>query len=560
VRTYGILEFNGTLWRVRDLTPPCAMMFKRLFPRVQSGGVSHLMADSLQLRADLDWFLDRWPLQTKHRDKLKAGVMDMRDQEELIDGILGEGWKPSGASGFREGQEPWTYQSQAAAITLETGRLLLGDDVGLGKTISAFATMCMGAPDALPAAVVVQPHLAKQWQDRLEEFTDLTSEVIETVKPDLKRTVPDVTIFRYSNVAGWSDTFAGAGYRSVFWDEMQELRHGTGTAKGSASAVLADMCQYRMGLTATPIYNYGSEIWNVMQYLDPGILGTWEEFLREWCIGGRIVQNPDALGEYLRECNAMLRRTEHDVDKAMPPPNVVMQAVPWDDRVFHENSAHVNELANLVLNGSFHESGQAARELDAKMRQATGVAKSRAVAAYCRMLLEEGGVKKLILAGWHREVWDIWQEVLSDFDPAMYTGSETTKKKNQNIDRFCKGDARILMLSLRSGAGVDGLERYCDDVVVGEFDWSPQVHKQIIGRVRRGGKSRQVNVYYPYVEEGSDPVLMEVNGIKADQARGINDPGKALPEQQRDESRVKMLAQAVLSREEANVKPGTVIH
>jgi len=537
------------------------MMFKRLFPRVQTGATVHLMADSPALRADLLWFMERWPLQTKHHNRLKSGVRDMRDQEKVIDAILAdESWRPSGASGFRDGMEPWLYQSQAAAMTLATGRLLLADDVGLGKTISSFATMCMGAPDTLPAAVVVQPHLAEQWKKRLEQFTDLSCGVIDTRLPHPRDGTPDVTIFRYSNIAGWSDTMAGAGYRSCFFDEMQEVRHGAETAKGAACAVLADMCQYRMGLTATPIYNYGSEIWNVMQYLDPGILGTWDEFIREWCIQGRIVRDPDALGEYLRECNAMLRRTEHDVDKSMPPPNVVMQAVPWDASVFHENSAHVQELAKLVLSGSFQQSGMAARELDAKLRQATGVAKSRAVAAYARMLLETGGVEKLILAGWHREVWEIWQEVLSDFNPAMYTGTETTARKNRNIERFCEGDARILMLSLRSGAGVDGLERYCDDVMVGEFDWSPQVHKQIVGRVRRGGKSRQVNVYYPYVEEGSDPVLMEVNGIKADQARGINDPGQALPEQHRDESRVKMLAQSVLSREAKDDEQPETVH
>lgn len=103
-----------------------------------------------------------------------------------------------------------------------------------------------------------------------------------------------------------------------------------------------------------------------------------------------------------------------------------------------------------------------------------------------------------------------------------------------------------MMLSLRSGAGLDGLQHYCRDVVFGELDWSPQVHYQVIGRLRRPGQLDQVTAHYLHTDDGSDPVLLETLGVKSDQSRGINDPGVAPAVKFTDDSRIKRLAQHVL--------------
>lgn len=94
--------------------------------------------------------------------------------------------------------------------------------------------------------------------------------------------------------------------------------------------------------------------------------------------------------------------------------------------------------------------------------------------------------------------------------------------------------------------GSEGLQHFCNEAVFGEFDWSPQVHYQFLGRLRRPGQLKQVNGHYLHTNFGSDPVLMEMLGVKADQSRGINDPGQAMPERQADDSRIKRLAQFVL--------------
>lgn len=547
MKTYGTLRYSAAhkLWGVSNCTPHVAMAFKRLFPRVPQEATVFTLSDTDEIRADLEWFMSRYPLAHGEHDRIAEGAARISTRLAERDRILLPNWKPGPMLGFNPGKAPYVYQAQAAKIAVNNNGLLCGDDVGLGKTITAITSMTMGAP--LPAAIVVQPHLATQWKRQIEAFTSLRCHVIKTRKPyDLP--VADLYIFRYSNVIGWVDLFSQGTFRSVVFDEIQELRHGIDTAKGVACKHLADAAAFRMGTTATPIYNYGDEMHSIMEYVRPGLLGERHEFVREWCGMGKIVKNPDGLGSYLRETGYFLRRDENDpsVDGAMPPPNISDWEVDWDDSAADDEMAITRMLAQTVLRGGFAEAGRAARELDIKMRQITGVAKARSVAAYVRMILRDS--RRVLLAGWHREVYSIWQAALSQFNPVLYTGSETTAGKDRSVQSFIAGKSRVLMISLRSGVGLDGLQQHCNDVVLGELDWSPQVHKQIIGRVRRPGQPRQVNAHYLHTNGGSDPVLMETLGIKSDQSRGINDPGKQEAKRFSDDSRIKRLAQYVLDQ------------
>jgi hypothetical protein len=103
-------------------------------------------------------------------------------------------------------------------------------------------------------------------------------------------------------------------------------------------------------------------------------------------------------------------------------------------------------------------------------------------------------------------------------------------------------------VSNRSGVGLDGLQERCKTVVIGELDWAPGVHNQIIGRIDREGQRDQVTVYFPICDFGSDPVMVDILGIKSSQAFGIIDPLMATTEQFSDESRIKILAQSFLNR------------
>lgn len=301
--------------------------------------------------------------------------------------------------------------------------------------------------------------------------------------------------------------------------------------------------------SATPVYNMGDEIYNVMNLIYPECLGTRDEFIREWCVSygqGYKVTDPKALGSYLRERFLVLRRTRTEVGRELPIINKIVHTVDYDHEAVRTFEELAKQLAMKVSQGTFLERGEAARELDMLARLNTGISKARYVAAYVRILLENG--EPVILAGWHRAVYDIWMEELKEFNPVMYTGSESPSKKEEAKRAFMAGETLLFIISLRSGAGLDGLQHICNNVVVGEMDWSPQVHNQLIGRVDRDGQLVQVTAHFLVSEYGSDPVIVNVLGLKAAQSQGIVDPLTEPAQQHSDESRMKQLAASFLER------------
>lgn len=186
-------------------------------------------------------------------------------------------------------------------------------------------------------------------------------------------------------------------------------------------------------------------------------------------------------------------------------------------------------------------------ELDIFLRQATGVSKAHEVAAFVKILLDSG--QTVVLAGWHREVYDMWMEDLKEYNPVFYTGKESVSKKNKSKQAFTSGETNLFIISLRSGVGLDGLQHMCNTVVYGELDYSPKVHDQLTGRVQRDGQQEIVTAYYMVTAFGSDPVMIDILGLKSSQSHGIVNPFQEFMEQHtNDESRAKKMASLYLER------------
>ncbi|MFT3973311.1 MAG: SNF2-related protein [Amaricoccus sp.] len=267
----GRVDYADGHWIVADLKPHVSMRFKDVFKGIRFGDLPpYILQDREDRAADLDWFMSRYPLTVTDRaaGRLAAGLAAYRAGQGRLEALQAPDYRPMLLTGFRPGEKARRHQLRAAEMLRQTGRLLLLDEVGLGKTVSALAAVSDGW--GLPAAIIVQPHLSGQWiADYIRRFTDLRAEEVTDRSP---RTLPpaDVYVFRYSNVAAWADYAETLGCRTVIFDEVQELRHGRSTDKGRGCAAFAAAASYRLGLTATPIYNYGSEILERRRVHRPG--------------------------------------------------------------------------------------------------------------------------------------------------------------------------------------------------------------------------------------------------------------------------------------------------
>ncbi|MBO0872640.1 MAG: hypothetical protein J2P19_04555 [Pseudonocardia sp.] len=564
--TYGTVHHDAHGWRI-TAAPHVMIKVRRLFPRADrhtSGAVT--LADTTEVARDIAWLMSRYPLDMT--DDVAARLIDRAEQhraaERTVRAIL-DGYSPP-VDWPEPARTPRPYQQQAADIVHALGQLLLVDDLGLGKTFTGL--LVLRDPEALPALVVAPAHLPPQWLRELDATLPwLRGHILTSTTPydPASRFAdgedPDVLITSYSKLAGWADHLAGQ-VRTVIFDEAQELRRGTTTEKGKAAAQIALAADFRLGLTATPVYNYGDEIYNVLSLLAPDILGDWPEFLREWGGGTRgpgghvLVSDPAALGTYLRDQGVMLRRSRADVGRQIPEPIKVTQPVDTDHAAIDQVAGDVAAMAELLLTDDTTpaERMTAAGEVDWRMRQATGIAKARFVAEFVRLLLDSE--PRVLLFGWHRDVYDIWLDALAEYRPVLYTGSETPAQKNRHADAFCAGDARVLIMSLRAGAGIDGLQEVASAAVFGELDWSPGVHEQCIGRLWRDGQSSAVVAYYLVSNDGTDPLMAETLGIKQQQANQIRDPNTDLFRPvSANTDRTRQLARSILDRRHTSQRP-----
>lgn len=549
--TYGTLTLEGDRWTLDGIPPHVAIKLKHIFQGIpKAQGAPFYFPTDHQTAADLVWFLSRYPMEMSGPDRFTLkGLKDRFDAKQReLETILTPDYSPPMLQGVREGEELRWYQIQVAEMMERVYGLLLGDVVGVGKTGSAIGTLLV--PGALPAAVVVQTHLQKQWKKQIERFTHLKVHIIRGTTP-IKLPPADVYLFRYSQIVGWADAFQTMGLKTVVYDEIQDLRTGVGDdpkkpiQKGVAALRLSKCCTYRLGLSATPIFNYGGEMWNIMSLLRPEVLGPRQAFKDEWCTGPRVTE-PEALGTFLREQNAFLRRTRADVGRDMPKMARIIQPIDFDAKHLRNAEVFAHELAVKATTGIWKERGNAVRELDMRMRKETGIAKAVGIANFLRMVVESG--EPVICALWHREVYAIILKQLEDLKPAMYTGSESIAGKGENLGAFLDGETDILLMSLRSGAGTDGIQHRASIAVVGELDWSPGVHDQFFGRVDRDGQTKPVTGYFLTSTDGSDPPMMEVNGLKAAEASGIHDPGLGVHPVNRDGSHLQALVQRYLHR------------
>jgi SNF2 family DNA or RNA helicase len=536
-----------------ECAPHVSMRLKRVIGKlgVHSYGTHAITATDENAR-DLAWFLDRYPLEMNERDRevLFSMCENHKETERFVQDFYANG---NGHLAFDLAVPARDYQKEAAALFLRMKGLLLADDVGLGKTISFIAALT--EPATLPAVVVTLAHLPFQWEREINRFAPhLRTHVIKKGRPYKLPPLapPDVFIINYHKLSGWAETLAPI-VQSVCFDEAQELRR-EGSNKYDAAKHLARLAPYRIGLSATPIYNYGGEFFNVIDVLCPNKLGDTAEFYREWCGGGWYakarIKNPKAFGAYLRDNGIMLRRTRREVSREIPEISKFHQTIDSDTEALSQVSNACAELARLILREDKLERGEkfrAAEEFSNILRQATGIAKAPYVANFVKLLVENG--EKVVLYGWHRAVYDIWKDVLKEYNPVMFTGSESAIQKETAKEKFIKGDSQVLIISLRAGAGLDGLQYGCKTVVFGELDWSPGVHEQAIGRVARDGQVDPVMAYFLVSEEGSDPVVVDVLGLKKTQIEGVRNHDKPLFEKVRtDTNHIKQLASAFLNK------------
>jgi len=535
---YGTLSYSDkNSWLIE--AEPCVIeMAKRLFPACESRGLARNQIRffaNKRTNGDLNWLMLRYPLKIINRNKYlqtnQETINHVLHRNELLTTPKKTTPPPNFKGTLKE------FQKEGLAYLLHNRRTLLGDEMGTGKTPTALAFLA--AANAWPALIVVPPHLRRGWTMQSGNFLNLPDpttretslfkepneipsfvHVIKGLRP-YKLPEASIYIIHYLILRGWKQILPDFGFKAVIFDEIQELRKSE-SEKYTAATLVAERCENVIGLSGTPIYNYGGEIWNIMNALDYHCLSDKESFTRAWCDGygsNRLV-NPELLGQHLRREGLMIRRTKKEVLSELPDKRRIVEPIDVDEGLFSSLMHNAIEKAqNVEYIKDIFERGRTIQKIVEEARRATGIAKASSVCTFVKMLLDAG--ENVLLFGYHHDVFDIYLNELEECNPLEITGRKTQKDKDAAIEAYKAGKTNLLLLNLRTTAGLDGLQDPTTCIVFGELDWSPAVHSQCEDRAHRMGLKQSILCYYLVASDGSDANIQEALGLKVSQFTGL---------------------------------------
>ena len=208
IKTYGniIYKKEDKHWHITYAEPHICIKLKAIFSKIsKSAAFPFKFADTPETCNDLHWFIQRYPLSISDKDlsRLKRLRRAHIDNLNELEQILIPSYQPQQLS-LKNDFSARNYQIVGKDVFLKCKRLLIGDEVGLGKTLIAILAALHS--ETLPALIVVQTHLPKQWKDEIEKFTNLKVHLVKGTTP-YSLPPADIYITKYSCLAGWTNFY-----------------------------------------------------------------------------------------------------------------------------------------------------------------------------------------------------------------------------------------------------------------------------------------------------------------------------------------------------------------
>jgi superfamily II DNA or RNA helicase len=423
-------------------------------------------------------------------------------------------------------------------------RALLADEMGLGKTVQAIAACeLLARRKGIKRVLVVCPaSLKAEWEEQICRFTDRPSKAIFGPRADRLKNYRRPSFFNIVNyeqvLIDAEDINAILAPDVVVLDEAQRIKNWqTKTAR----RVKQLSSPYAFVLTGTPLENRIDELYSIVQYLDPELVGPLFRFNREFYAlddRGRPVNYKNLAELRARVATVMLRRRKADVEGELPGRTVTNYFVAMADEQrqrYDEYSAKAARLLQVARKRPLRpEEFERLQRYLACMRM---ICDTPAILdPTCRVspkleelervlgdLLEEPRAKIIVFSEWERMLAMVRQ--LADemrIEAAWHTGSVPQQRRRAEIVRFKNDPACRLFLSTDSGSV--GLNLQVANAVVNvDLPWNPARLEQRIARAWRKHQQRMVTVVNLVCEDSIEHGMVHLLAAKQALADGVLD-------------------------------------
>ena len=426
-------------------------------------------------------------------------------------------------------------------------RFILGDQMGLGKTIQAImCSMRLKKELGKCRTLVIPPAgLKVNWTREINRLTGqsplvlygespskfLISELLELkheytiinydiLSTKVKHSVPITTASgqtlqtQVQWIFPWIEILNALQFDLVVFDEAHYTKN-----VGSNRSLAARMLKAKrvIFMTGTPVMNRPSELWPMLTVIDPDRFPSYENFI--WTYGDKYPTNVKMLRDSLK--NILIRRRKKDVMKDLPPINRVYE---W-----HELSAEGQELYKKAKQGLYIQlaawnpampgSEQAITNLLTeimRLKQICAMDKVEAIADSALELSDsdsEGTGKVLIFSQFVPVVNEITKRL--GHEAIAYTGEYDKDERVRIYDKFLADKALKFFVATWQTAG-EGLNLQCaNNVVFADLFWTPANHQQCEGRAYgRLEDPHPINSYYLICADTIETWIQELLAAK----------------------------------------------
>jgi superfamily II DNA or RNA helicase len=410
---------------------------------------------------------------------------------------------------------------------------VLADDMGLGKTLQTLALL-QGELDAgrldRPSLVVVPTSLLENWQAEASRFTPQLRVLVLHGKQRTAQfaQIADahVVVTSYPLAVRDIDVLATHRWNYLVLDEAQRIKNSRSQATMALKGLSA---RHRLGLSGTPLENHLGELWSLMDFVTPGLLGGEAKFREVYRTP--IEKRADrAQAELLsrRVRPFILRRTKVQVAQELPEKTETLLRVELEG-----TQRDLYETVRATMDGKLREAiarqGLARSQivvLDAllrlrqvccdprllKLAKSPSSAKLELLRELLPTLVEDG--RRILVFSQFTEMLALIEPELTALGLPYLKLTGDTTNRGEVVDEFQNGDAPIFLISLKAG-GVGLNLTAADTVILYDPWWNPAVEQQAIDRAYRIGQGKPVFVYKLVASGTVEEKMLELQARKS---------------------------------------------
>ena len=388
----------------------------------------------------------------------------------------------------------------------------LADDMGLGKTIQVIALhLHRRAAKAGPTLVVCPASLLGTWEREVRRFApDVPVRRYHGGGRHLRDVAADeIVLVTYGVVLRDSAELAGISWGLVAADEAQ---HAKNPLSRTARELRALPAPARIALTGTPVENRLSELWSILDWTTPGLLGQLESFTRRVAVPVERYRDAEATARFAALVRPfLLRRKKSDpgIAPELPPKTETDRIVPLTAEQVTLYEAVVRETMEAIEGTEGIERAGLVFKLLTALKQICNhpaqylkqpgplAGRSGKLAAFDELadVILASGESMLVFTQYTQMATLLQQHLDSRGIRSLFLhGGVPVRRREEMVEQFQAGHVPVFLLSLKAGGTGLTLTR-ATHVLHYDRWWNPAVEDQATDRAYRIGQDRPVQVH-----------------------------------------------------------------